>query len=339
MRRFLLAVIISSFAPLLAQTQNIYGGDWSFGFANSTVPNVIGIGPPPPDKCNLNPSHRGRTYTRLDPSNLTAMVYICAETVYGNGIYQWNLQSGTGGGGGGGTIPSTTGALRGDGAGNALAVTGTGTNCVLVNGGSGTCGGGSGISGLTPTVLPKATSSTTIGDSTFSDNGTTASTTLPFAAPSLALGTSPPAVTFGTGGGWIGGEGTAPTGGFPAAAVDGCYFDATSHKILCSFNNDTPLAMTRSLPPGTATLATSAIGPNACATAVSVTATGALTSDVIQFTPTANLAAVTGYGAGASDGLVIYPFPTADHVNFQVCNITGTSITPGAATLNWKIQR
>lgn len=51
----------------------------------------------------------------------------------------WTKLNGTGGGG---TIPSTTSALKGDGAGNAAAVTGTGTDCVLVNGGSGTCGTG-----------------------------------------------------------------------------------------------------------------------------------------------------------------------------------------------------
>lgn len=51
-------------------------------------------------------------------------------------------------GGGGGTIAVTTNALAGDGAGNAIAVTGTSTNCVLVNGTSATCGsGGSGVHG------------------------------------------------------------------------------------------------------------------------------------------------------------------------------------------------
>jgi len=47
-------------------------------------------------------------------------------------------------GSGGGTIPSTTSALRGDGAGNALAVTGTGSNCVHVDGTSAACSSGSG---------------------------------------------------------------------------------------------------------------------------------------------------------------------------------------------------
>lgn len=48
----------------------------------------------------------------------------------------------TGGGGGGATIPNTTNTLRGDNVGGALAVTGTGTDCVLVNGTSMACNAG-----------------------------------------------------------------------------------------------------------------------------------------------------------------------------------------------------
>ena len=53
---------------------------------------------------------------------------------------------------GGGTIATTTNALVGDGAGNAIAASGTGTNCLLVNGGNTSCaggGGGSAGTGLT----------------------------------------------------------------------------------------------------------------------------------------------------------------------------------------------
>lgn len=60
------------------------------------------------------------------------------------------------------------------------------------------------------------------------------------------LGATPPTVTFGTGGGFIGTEGTAPTVGFPAAGVDGCYFDSTAHKTLCSNNNGSLASMTLS---------------------------------------------------------------------------------------------
>ena len=45
---------------------------------------------------------------------------------------------------GGATIAATTSALAGDGAGNAVAVTGTGTNCVHVDGTSAACPGGGG---------------------------------------------------------------------------------------------------------------------------------------------------------------------------------------------------
>lgn len=98
-------------------------------------------------------------------------------------------------------------------------------------------------------------------------------------------------------------------------------------------------AMVVNLMGGTATLGTSAIAANSCATAVAISATGVATTDVIQFTPNADISGVTGYGAGASDGLVIYPYPTANTINFKVCNLSGSSITPGAVTLNFKVLR
>lgn len=59
-------------------------------------------------------------------------------------ILTGKLDSGACGGGGGGTIATTPNALKGDNAGNAIAVTGTGSNCVHVDGTSATCGGGGG---------------------------------------------------------------------------------------------------------------------------------------------------------------------------------------------------
>ena len=57
-----------------------------------------------------------------------------------------------------GTIAVTTSTLAGDGAGNAIAVTGTATNCVLVNGTSSTCG----TSGTAGSPLAVQTSSVTV---------------------------------------------------------------------------------------------------------------------------------------------------------------------------------
>jgi hypothetical protein len=90
---------------------------------------------------------------------------------------------------------------------------------------------------------------------------------------------------------------------------------------------------------GTSALGTGAISANTCATAVTATATGATTTDRISWTPNADISGVTGYGKASTDGLIIYPYPTAGNVNFKVCNAAGTSITPGAVTLNWAVVR
>ena len=89
---------------------------------------------------------------------------------------------------------------------------------------------------------------------------------------------------------------------------------------------------------GTAALATSSIAANSCAAAVTVSASGVVSSDVIQWTPNADITAVTGYTPGGT--LKIYSYPTADTVNFKVCNADpSNAVTPGAVTLNWEVTR
>jgi hypothetical protein len=107
---------------------------------------------------------------------------------------------------------------------------------------------------------------------------------------------------------------------------------------------DIPSSITRTIAVGTATLGTTPIGANACAAAVQPTAsTGSLTTvastDTITWTPNADISGVTGYGKAGTDGLIIYPFASAGAVNFTVCNGTGTGITPGAVSLDWKVIR
>ena len=55
----------------------------------------------------------------------------------------------------------------------------------------------------------------------------------------IGLGSSPPAVTYGTGAGWTTQEGTAPTAGVPAAGLDAIYADSTTHGYKVSLNNGT----------------------------------------------------------------------------------------------------
>jgi hypothetical protein len=90
---------------------------------------------------------------------------------------------------------------------------------------------------------------------------------------------------------------------------------------------------------GTSAMGTSAIASGACATTVTTTATGVATTDDIIADFNASPLAVTGYIASANGMLTIIKWPTSNNVNFAVCNNTGSSITPGAITLNWRVPR
>lgn len=90
---------------------------------------------------------------------------------------------------------------------------------------------------------------------------------------------------------------------------------------------------------GTSALGTSAISSAACATVVTTAATGVLTTDVVQASFNGDPTAVTGYVPLTAGMLTIIAYPTANNVNFKVCNNTTGSITPGAVTLNWRVVR
>ena len=98
-------------------------------------------------------------------------------------------------------------------------------------------------------------------------------------------------------------------------------------------------ASTQKIASGTATLGTSAIASGACATVVTVTATCVASTDSIAWSPNASIKAVTGYAPTTSGGLTIAPYPTANAVNFDVCNWSSASITPGAVVINWEVVR
>lgn len=99
------------------------------------------------------------------------------------------------------------------------------------------------------------------------------------------------------------------------------------------------VTITRTIASGTSALGTDAIASGACATAVTTTATGTATTDVIDWGFNADPTSTTGYSASANGMLTIIAYPTANNVNFKVCNNTAASITPGAVTLNWKVAR
>ena len=121
------------------------------------------------------------------------------------------------------------------------------------------------------------------------------------------------------------------------ASVAAC-FDGSKALVGCS--NLTDVVPTRTIASGSKALATSEIASAACSAAQDGgTATGVATTDIINWTFNADPTSTTGYTPSANGMLTIISYPTTDHVNFKVCNNTSGAITPGAITLNWKVQR
>jgi hypothetical protein len=92
------------------------------------------------------------------------------------------------------------------------------------------------------------------------------------------------------------------------------------------------------------TFGTGTIPANQCGSNVGATFTqnantqlamaGVTTTTGFGFTGIADYTAVTGWGA--VNGLVIFATPTAGNLNYKVCNITASSITPSSST-TWNV--
>ncbi len=90
---------------------------------------------------------------------------------------------------------------------------------------------------------------------------------------------------------------------------------------------------------GTKALGTTGITSATCAAAVTAVATGAASTDVADIAFNSDPTAVTGYAPSTSGMLTIIPWASSGAINIKVCNNTAATITPGAITLNWKIDR
>lgn len=96
---------------------------------------------------------------------------------------------------------------------------------------------------------------------------------------------------------------------------------------------------TQTIGSGTIALTTSSISSGSCASASTVTITGTATTDAVIATLNADPTGTTGYLPSTTGSLYIWIYPTSNTVNAAVCNNTGSSITPGAATLNVRVVR
>lgn len=79
-------------------------------------------------------------------------------------------------------------------------------------------------------------------------------------------------------------------------------------------------------------LPTTAIAANTCTAAATVTMSGLLTTSTFTTAFATDPSAVVGWGANG--GLAFEPWPTANTLNYKVCNQSPASVTPGALSLN-----
>lgn len=97
--------------------------------------------------------------------------------------------------------------------------------------------------------------------------------------------------------------------------------------------------LTATIASGAKALNTTAVSAGTCGTVQTDTATGTLTTDAIAVSFAADPSSTTGYNPSGGM-LTIMHYPTADTVNFKVCNPTASSITPGGTvTINWRVIR
>ena len=129
---------------------------------------------------------------------------------------------------------------------------------------------------------------------------------------------------------------TNNTSATPNASAMEIYPEGNAWKVN---QNGTEYAMPITIASGASALGTSQIASGACASIVTTAATGVATTDVIQWGFNTRPSQVTGYTAATTGALRIDAYPTVNNVNFEVCNQTAGSITPGAMTLNWRVTR
>jgi hypothetical protein len=107
------------------------------------------------------------------------------------------------------------------------------------------------------------------------------------------------------------------------------YGDNCASGTLCGIRG---VGVPKIVASGTSTLGNSAIGSGSCATAVSTSASGVLTSDRIEW-------AYASAPATADGLLTLSPYVTSGTVNWKLCNPTASSQTPSGLVVNWEVLR
>lgn len=144
----------------------------------------------------------------------------------------------------------------------------------------------------------------------------------------------------------LGGDTTGTCAANTTSKINNTSFAGTSGHLVSFGASNIPAdsgvvasTVTKTIASGAKTLNTTSISSASCSSAQTDTATGTLTTDAIIAAFNGDPTAITGYVPLTTGMLTIIPYPTADTVNFRICNNTSASITPGAVTINWRVVR
>lgn len=118
----------------------------------------------------------------------------------------------------------------------------------------------------------------------------------------------------------------------------GLYYN-TPLQVIRTCLGGTWFSSTYTVASGSTALGTSSISSATCASVVTVSTPGVTTTDRINASFNGDPTGITGYVPATSGTLTIIPYPTANNVNFKVCNNTASPITPGTVILNWGVVR
>lgn len=129
---------------------------------------------------------------------------------------------------------------------------------------------------------------------------------------------------------------------------DGTWDALTASNIPAALSSTTSVngtsipasaTLTQTIASGTASLGRNSISSGACASTVTVTATGLSTTDNIMADCNGSPLSTTGYAPSSSGILTIIKWPTTNAVLVAVRNYMANSIIPGAVTLNWRVPQ
>ena len=135
------------------------------------------------------------------------------------------------------------------------------------------------------------------------------------------------------------GNATGATAAPTSLSVPSCSAAGSALKWTAASGFSCNSTLVQNIASGSTALGVAAIPSASCASVVSATATGTLTTDAIRASFNGDPTAVTGYIPATTGMLAIITYPTANTVNFKVCNNTAASVTPGAVTVNWGVAR